>query len=110
MKLKWTIEAIQQVHRLRRAGKYPEEIALLTNRTKGAINRILSLEKKHGIIHDKLKPRHLKYDMKIISEWRQIKRSNPSLTYRQMSQMLNGIHPVIICQRLALEAQGMLRY
>lgn len=112
MKDIWTLEAKQQVHRLRRSGFYPAEIALMIipKRTKGSIDRLLSLEKKRGIIHDKLKPRHLKYDKKVIEGWREMKRRNPMLTYPQMSEVLNGVHPVVICRSLAKEAQGLLRY
>lgn len=110
MKEIWTIEIKQRVHRLRRTGMYPEDIAPVVNKTASAISRFLSLEKKRGIIHDKLKPRHLKYDRKVIEGWRQIKRSNPMMTYPEMSKLLNGIHPVVICRSLAKESQGLLRY
>lgn len=104
---RWTIEKKQQVHRLRRQGNYPEEIAQLTGRTKGAINRLLSLEKKRGIIHDKLKPKNLKHDKGIIAQWRELRKLG--LTYAEMQEIL-GVSKVTICVRLAREAQGLLRY
>lgn len=110
MKPVWTIEAKEKTHRLRRLGMYPEDISPMVNRTAGAIRRFLSLEKKRGIIHDKLKPRHLKYDKKVIEGWRAIKISNPMMTYPEMSVILNGVHPVVICRSLAKESQGLLRY
>lgn len=106
-RMSWTIELKQRVHRLRREGKYPDEIALLIGSTESAVNRILSLEKQRGIKHDKLKPRHLKYDKETVAKWREMRKGG--MTYPQMSAILN-VHPVAICIRLGRESQGLLRF
>lgn len=107
MKLAWTIERKQQVHRLRRAGKHTAEIAELTGRTKGAIDRLLSIEKKRGISHDKIKPKHLKYDCQTIRKWRELRKTG--MTYPAMAALLQ-VNAVTICIRLGREAQGLLRW
>lgn len=86
---------------------YPEEIAPIVNRTPGAINRFLSLEKKRGIIHERLKPRHTKYDKQTVGQWRELRKQG--LTYPKMSELLH-VHPVKICIMLGKEATNQLVY
>ncbi len=110
MKLIWTIERRERAHRLRRMGMYPEEIAPIMNTTTNAINRFLSLEKKRGIIHHKLKPRNLRWDKEVVSEWRSLKRELPDITYDQMAVVFKGPHRITICKKLGMEALGRLEF
>lgn len=78
-------------------------------RTEGAIHKLLSLQKtKTGIAYPKLRHANLKYDKETIAKWRKAVRETRQ-TYKKTAAAL-GVHPVILCDRLAREVRGELAH
>lgn len=85
----------------------PAEIAIIVNRSIGAIHQILHREKKKGAVFPKLKHGRLKYDCKKAQEWRDMLRNG--MNYRDIKR-IQGISPVTISRVLSAEARNELRW
>lgn len=103
---KWIPEKVAEVHRMRRHGFTPAEIAQAVGRTKASIDILLSLEKKRGIVHEPLRHGLLKWDKAIVEEWRKLAKE---LTYREIAKKY-GISHVLISQKFAMDLHGELRF
>lgn len=104
--LSWS-EQKAELHRLRREGKTPEEIAVILNRSESAIHRILSLEKKNGIVHQRLRHKALKYDKECVGKWRAMWKEG--MTQRKIAEIEN-VNKVIVSIKLRQELYGELVY
>jgi hypothetical protein len=63
MKRHFTTLEIQRIVRLRMNGQHPEDIAVVVDRTKIAIDRLLSVEKaRNGHVYPKLKHSNAKWN------------------------------------------------
>lgn len=102
----YTPEELSRIRRLRQKYSYTE-IAQITGRTPGAINKVLSLFRKEGAEFPKLKHGNQKYDCKKAQEWREMIRNH--MNYRKI-QEITGVHPGVICRVLAEEARGELKW
>lgn len=96
-----------ELHKLRKMGLSPEEIAPIIGRTPNAIRRILSLEKKNGIVHEKLRHKSLKYDKERVGKWRSMWQQG--MTQRSIAKLEN-VNKVIISNKLKQELYGELVY
>lgn len=103
---RWTPERVAEVHYLRRTGHKPAEIAEMVGRTVDAIHRLLSIEKKRGIVHEPLRHGNLKWDKAIVDEWRELARS---LNQGEIAERY-GVHRELIAQKFAADVHGELRW
>lgn len=88
-----------------RATKKPREIAEITGRTEGAINRILSLEKKRlNLSYPKLRHGRLKWDKAKVAEWR-VKAK--TMKQYQIAE-LDNIKAPFISKKFSMEIHGEL--
>lgn len=101
----WTLKEKLLARKLRQNGKTPLEIANILERTEGAIHRILSLEKKDGIVYPKLRHGRLKYDKERVASWRALWSSG--ISQKSIAKAEN-INPVIISVKLKQELYGEL--
>ncbi len=106
MHSRWTPERTAEVHYLRRNGHKPAEIAEIVGRTETAIHRLLSLEKKRGIVHEPLRHGNLKWDKAVVDEWRALARS---LHQCEIAEKY-GVHPAFVSQKFAADVHGELRF
>lgn len=107
--MKYTHITPEELSRIRslRQRYMPAEIALIVGRTKGAIDRILSIEKSKGADFPKLRHGNLKHDKSEAIELRNLVRKG--MKYKEI-QVIKGIHPGVISRTLAMEARGELMW
>ena len=101
---RYSPDEISRIRRLRQKYK-PCEIAKMVGRTEGAIDRLLSLEKKKGAEYPKLKHGSLKYDKDKAAAWRDKVRAG--MRYDDLEP---GIDRATIWRVLASEARGELEW
>lgn len=102
----YTPDDISHIRRLRQ--RYmPAVIAEITGRTKGAIDRILSIEKSKGAEFPKLKHGNLKHDKAKAETIRNMVRTG--MKYKQIQEVIH-VHPGVISRTLAAEARGELKW
>lgn len=87
----WTPNEIALLNRLRRSFK-PAIIAKMIGRTETAVNRMLSIQKKNGVIHPKLEHGNTKYTTLTVDNWRE--RVGAGAKYREL-----GVHPVTVSRK-----------
>ena len=102
----YTTSEIAMIKRLRMT-HMPAEIAEIVNRTKGAIDRILSVEKRDGESYPKLKHGNRKYGLKHAQRWREMVKTGKK--YRMISEIEN-VYPVAISRVLCAEIRGELSW
>lgn len=83
----------------------PEEISVLTGRTKCSIEVIISRLKKKGHAFPKLRHKRLKYDLQKAQEFRVMVKQG--MKYREIKEQCN-VDISIISRTLAAESRGEL--
>lgn len=103
----YTTSELLHIFRLRMAYT-PAEISELTGRTKHAVSRVLSIEKKRtGIIYPKLKHGNMKHDKQKAMKLRLMIKSG--MKYRMIRES-EGLHMSQISRILSADARGELRW